>query len=105
MNEKPDKDGEMDTSEITVVCRCEDVTQKEIRDLIAEGYTTAEEIKRITRCGMGPCQGRTCRELLLAEIAKALGEKVDKVAPTRYRPPAKPIVLGGITEGDTSDSA
>ncbi len=92
-----------DVSGRTLICRCEDITLKEIQDLIAEGYTTAEEIKRISRCGMGPCQGRTCRELLLAEIAKALGEKVDKVAPTRYRPPTKPIRLGGIVEGDTND--
>jgi bacterioferritin-associated ferredoxin len=102
-DKKPNKEEKTDVSELTLICRCEDVTLKEIRDLIAEGYTTAEEIKRIARCGMGPCQGRTCRELLLAEIAKALGEKVDNVAPTRYRPPTKPIHLGGIVEGDTDD--
>jgi len=101
-DKKPNKEM-TDVSERTLICRCEDITQKEIRALIAEGYTTAEEIKRISRCGMGPCQGRTCRELLLAEISKALGEKVDKVAPTRYRPPTKPIRLGGIVEGDSND--
>jgi bacterioferritin-associated ferredoxin len=102
-DKKLSKEKKTDKSEITLICRCEDVTLEEIRDLIAEGYTTAEEIKRITRCGMGPCQGRTCRELLLAEVARALGEKVDKVAPTRYRQPTKPIRLGGIIEGDTND--
>jgi bacterioferritin-associated ferredoxin len=103
MNKKTDREEAMDAAEITVVCRCEDVTLEEIRDLIREGYTTAEEIKRITRCGMGPCQGRTCRELLLAELARASGRKIDEVAPTKYRPPAKPIRLGGIIEGDSSD--
>jgi len=87
----------------TFVCRCEEVTQGEVRDLIAQGYTTPEEIKRVTRCSMGLCQGRTCRELLLAEVAKAKGEAVDKVAPTNYRPPAKPISLGGIVEGGAHD--
>ena len=103
MNRKPDRERTMDAAELTLICRCEDVTLDEIQGLIAEGYTTAEEIKRITRCGMGPCQGRTCRELLLAEIAGALGKKRDEVAPTKYRPPTKPIRLGGIIEGDGSD--
>lgn len=103
MDKKSNEEEKTDVSRITLVCRCEDVTLKEIRDLIAEGYTTAEEIKRITRCGMGPCQGRTCRELLLNELARALGGKVDKMAPTRYRPPTKPIRLGGIIEGDVND--
>ena len=89
--------------ESTMVCRCEDITLGEIRALIAEGYTTAEEIKRISRCGMGPCQGRTCRELLLAELSKALGEKIDKVAPTKYRPPTKPIRLGGLVKDESHD--
>lgn len=77
-----------------VMCRCEDVTLDEIRDLIARGYTTMEEIKRITRCGMGPCQGRTCRQLVLAEIARATGKDIASVAPPRFRPPTKPVRLG-----------
>ncbi|MCK5596510.1 MAG: (2Fe-2S)-binding protein, partial [Candidatus Eisenbacteria sp.] len=43
-----------------IICRCEDVTYGEIVDVIDEGLTTTEEIKRVLRCGMGPCQGRTC---------------------------------------------
>ena len=27
---------------------------------LGKGYQTVDEIKRISRCGMGPCQGRTC---------------------------------------------
>ena len=54
--------------ENTIICRCSDVTLKEIRDLIAQGYVTYDEIKRITRIGMGPCQGKTCGQLVLREI-------------------------------------
>ena len=43
--------------ENTIICRCSDVTLKEIRELIKDGYVTFDEIKRITRAGMGPCQG------------------------------------------------
>ncbi|MEW6227376.1 MAG: (2Fe-2S)-binding protein [Bacillota bacterium] len=89
--------------ETVVICRCEDVTLDEIRDLITNGYTTMEEIKRITRCGMGPCQGRTCRQLVLAEIASATGKSIASVAPPRFRPPTKPIRLRGAIEGDRCD--
>ncbi|HHY04456.1 MAG TPA: (2Fe-2S)-binding protein, partial [Thermoanaerobacterales bacterium] len=53
----------------TIICRCEDISLEEIQEVIGKGYTDMDEIKRITRCGMGQCQGRTCRSLLLAELA------------------------------------
>ncbi|MCL4515802.1 MAG: (2Fe-2S)-binding protein, partial [Firmicutes bacterium] len=33
----------------TIICRCEDVSLEEIRELIREGFTTLDEIKRISR--------------------------------------------------------
>lgn len=39
----------------TIVCRCEDVTLGRLR-----GLGSAREAKLMTRCGMGPCQGRVC---------------------------------------------
>ena len=42
-DKKPNKEM-TDVSERTLICRCEDITQKEIRALIAEGYTTAEAV-------------------------------------------------------------
>ena len=38
-----------------VVCRCEDVAFSEL-----SGCSSWDEGKRLTRCGMGPCQGRMC---------------------------------------------
>ncbi|TYP53321.1 (2Fe-2S)-binding protein [Thermosediminibacter litoriperuensis] len=84
----------------TVICRCEDVTLEEIEELMEKGYTSMDEIKRITRCGMGQCQGRTCRTLLLAELAKAVKTHPAEIKITTFRPPAKNIkmsvILGGI---------
>lgn len=74
-----------------IICRCEDVTLKEIRDLIKKGYTDIEEIKRITRCGMGPCQGKNCGQLILKEISKFTGTPVEELSMQRHRPP-----FGGI---------
>ena len=37
-----------------IICRCEDVTLEDLHNLMEEGYTSFEEIKRILRVGMGP---------------------------------------------------
>jgi len=81
-----------------IVCRCEDVTLGEIRKVIREGATTLDEVKRITRAGMGPCQGRTCRLLIAGEIARFLGRPVSEVLQSRYRPPFKPVKMGDLAE-------
>lgn len=80
-----------------IVCRCEDVTLEEVREAIAQGATTLEELKRLLRTGMGPCQGRTCRELLAGEIARHLGKPVGEVTPPTFRPPARPVKLGSLS--------
>jgi len=82
----------------TIVCRCSDVTLDEIRKLIKEGYTTFDEIKRITRVGMGPCQGRTCTQIVLREISILTGKPISEILPGTYRPPVKAIKLGSIAE-------
>ncbi|MCR4395535.1 MAG: (2Fe-2S)-binding protein, partial [Candidatus Saccharicenans sp.] len=47
-----------------IVCRCERVTAGEIRKLIWEGIRDINEIKTITRAGMGPCGAKTCTPLV-----------------------------------------
>jgi hypothetical protein len=42
------------------VCPCMDVTVGEIRHALGEGHSDPEVIKRLTSCGMGPCQGFPC---------------------------------------------
>jgi NADPH-dependent 2,4-dienoyl-CoA reductase/sulfur reductase-like enzyme/Fe-S-cluster-containing hydrogenase component 2/bacterioferritin-associated ferredoxin len=48
----------------TVVCRCERVTAGEIRALIRKGYRDVNEIKAVTRAGMGSCGSKTCAALM-----------------------------------------
>jgi len=90
----------------TIICRCEDVTLEEIRELIDKGYTSMDEIKRITRCGMGQCQGRTCRTLLLAELAKATKTNPADIKITSFRPPVKnvkmSVIVGGMNDEENS---
>lgn len=84
----------------TIICRCEEVTLGQIRELIRKGYQSLDEIKRISRAGMGPCQGRTCRQLIMQEIAAATGVKMSEQKMSTFRPPAKPIKLGALLGGD-----
>lgn len=84
----------------TIICRCEEITLGEVRDLISRGYTTIDEIKRLSRAGMGPCQGRTCRQLIMTEISRMTGQKPGEMKMSTFRPPAKPIKLGALLGGE-----
>ncbi len=83
-----------------VICRCEDITLEEIRTLLEEGFLTIDEIKRLSRCGMGPCQGKTCRELLMQEISRCTGKPVKEQRMPTFRPPTKPVKLGVVAGGE-----
>ena len=48
----------------TIVCRCERVSAGEIRELIRQGYRDINEIKAVSRAGMGACGAKTCTALI-----------------------------------------
>ena len=79
-----------------IVCRCEDVSLADIRNLINEGFTTIDAIKRIARCGMGPCQGKTCSQIIAREIARLTDEEIEEVELATHRPPIGGIKLGQL---------
>ncbi len=90
-------------SDDIVVCRCEEVTLGEVRTWISRGYHTFDELKRILRVGMGPCQGRGCREIILREIALMTGKRVADVPPGTFRPFTRRVKLGAVVEGAAKD--
>jgi len=47
-----------------IVCRCERVTAGEIRALIRQGCRDINEIKAVSRAGMGACGAKTCTALI-----------------------------------------
>ena len=83
-----------------LVCRCEDITLEEIRKVIALGFRTLDEIKRFTRAGMGPCQGRTCRLLIAQELSNYYGIPMEEILMPTFRPPVRPVKLGSFVKGD-----
>lgn len=59
----------------TVVCRCEEVPHRAVRDAITElAATDVRSIKLTTRCGMGYCQGRMCGEAVGAILRHQVGD-------------------------------
>lgn len=88
----------MSEKDITVVCRCEEIDLAEIRRWISMGYDSFDELKHALRAGMGPCQGRGCREIILRELSAATGKPVSELDPGTVRPPCKPIKLGLLAD-------
>jgi len=84
--------------EAAIICRCSDLDTDDIRRFIAEGHTTVDAIKRLTRLGMGPCQGRTCIPLIIRELANCLGKPLEAFKPATYRPVVKSIKLGDLAK-------
>jgi len=80
------------------ICRCEEVTRKEIEDAIADGATTIAGIKKRTRAGMGLCQGRTCRRLVTQMLAKH--KPAEEILPPTFRPPVRAVTVDEIIKGE-----
>jgi len=91
------------TTPETVVCRCENVSSGSIDAAIDAGCATLGAVKRRTRLGMGPCQGRYCVPVALSRLASRRGrlpQEFDAAAP---RPPLRPLSLaklGGERQDD-----
>ena len=52
----------------TILCRCENVTSGEINSVLEAGYNDLSSIKRLSRAGMGRCQGRYCTNMLVNKL-------------------------------------
>jgi sarcosine oxidase subunit alpha len=76
-----------------LVCPCMDVTAAEILALIGQGETDPELLKRLTSCGMGPCQGMPCWETLAALVAAKTGGDAAPVARPSHRPPRRTLTV------------
>jgi NAD(P)H-nitrite reductase large subunit len=77
----------------TIVCRCEEITLGEVKAALAEGATDMKEVKRMTRAGMGNCQGRMCGPAIQEIIAREIGVSPDRIGYLNPRPPVRPILL------------
>ena len=80
----------------TVVCRCEGVTYGELSDAMADHASTPGAIKRVTRAGMGKCQGRYCGPVLMAMAQRRLGVQTAERAGFAPQAPVLPVPIGDV---------
>lgn len=73
------------TNDEAMVCLCERVTVGEIRELIRKGETDINQIKALTRLGMGPCGSKTC-DTLIRQIFREEGVAESKIVSNTKRP-------------------
>src|SRR5918996_184183 len=76
------------------VCICEDVTDKDVKRAIAEGFDSIELAKRYTTVTMGPCQGKLCHLPSIRLYARENETDEETIGTTTSRPPWAPVSLG-----------
>ena len=101
----------------TYVCRCEEVTAREILEvrppryldwqaerrndrslaaLLGDAAPNPDQVKRLTRAGMGVCQGRRCREQVACLLALGGGVGLGQIPLASYRAPVRPLPLATL---------
>jgi octopine oxidase subunit A len=88
----------------TVVCRCEEVTAQQVRDMAAIGCEGPNQMKAFLRCGMGPCQGRLCGLTVTELISEVRDTTPSEVGYYRLRPPIKPVSMAELASLPASDT-
>lgn len=84
MKETPEVKNELikkDSRYGNMVCRCENITEGEIIDVIHRnaGATTVDGVKKRCRPGMGRCQGGFCGPKVQEILARELGKKFEEI--------------------------
>ncbi len=73
------------------ICRCEEVTAETLERFINQGVDEIGALKRLTRAGMGRCQGRYCGSQIAEYCAYVTGRPQDEFALFAPRFPVQPI--------------
>lgn len=84
-------------AEDAIVCRCEDVTRRDIELACNDGARSPNQLKAWTRCGMGPCQGRICGDIAGALLARATSQHPRSGLFTG-RTPFRPLPISQLIE-------
>ena len=87
----------------TIVCRCEEVSARDILDAVAIGATGPNQLKAYRRTGMGPCQGRLCGLTVTELMAEARGKSPQEIGYYRLRAPVKPITLAELASAPKTE--
>jgi NADPH-dependent 2,4-dienoyl-CoA reductase/sulfur reductase-like enzyme/Fe-S-cluster-containing hydrogenase component 2/bacterioferritin-associated ferredoxin len=86
-----------------IVCRCERVTAGEIKALIRSGIRDMNQLKALTRAGMGACGAKTCRPMIW-RIFKEEGIDLATVTDRVDRPLFVEVPIGVFAGGSESEN-
>jgi len=99
-------------------CTCEEVTRRDLltvqppryleapnaarnlATLAEDGPPNQDQIKRLTRACMGPCQARRCREQVAMIMAIGTERPLGSIALAGYRAPVRPLPLGVLAAAE-----
>jgi hypothetical protein len=89
----------MDKTNELIICRCERVKLGLIRAAINRcGAQSVNQVKKLTRAGMGLCQGRTCAKVVESILA-AEGQVPHGSEPYQARPPVRGVAVDTLAWG------
>jgi NADPH-dependent 2,4-dienoyl-CoA reductase/sulfur reductase-like enzyme len=97
----------------TIICQCEEVTRadligvqppnylsrsapmcvRSLETLLSDGPANPDQIKRLTRAGMGVCQGRRCRDQVAMLLALESDTPFGTIPLATHRAPVRPLPL------------
>jgi NAD(P)H-nitrite reductase large subunit len=83
-----------------IICRCQEISLREIRKALADGARTIDGVKKRTRAGMGFCQGKSCQRLVARIISGETGRSMEELLPPTFRAPVRPVRIGILARGD-----
>jgi len=90
-------------NEDEMVCLCERVTAGEVLDLIRKGIKDLNQIKAITRAGMGPCGAKTC-DNLIKQLFRMEGIPLKDIESNTRRPLFVEVPLGKFAGENGGDN-
>ena len=107
----------------TVICQCEEMTladligvqppryldrspamqARSLKTLLQDGPPNQDQVKRLTRTGMGQCQGRRCRDQVAMILALEAGQELAALPLATHRAPVRPLPLQVIADWEESE--
>jgi NADPH-dependent 2,4-dienoyl-CoA reductase/sulfur reductase-like enzyme/Fe-S-cluster-containing hydrogenase component 2/bacterioferritin-associated ferredoxin len=78
-----------------IVCRCERVTLGEIRRAVRGGIRDLNQLKAVTRAGMGSCGAKTCESVIMS-VFRSEGVDLKEVTGFSKRPLFVEVPLGAF---------
>jgi sarcosine oxidase subunit alpha len=73
-----------------------DVTAADLELAAREGFSRIEHMKRYTTLGMATDQGKTANVNGIAIMAEILGDRIDRLGTTTFRPPFTPVAISAF---------